>query len=368
MKWVYNTRNEVEMNRLCVHIAKLMLTGIILTAWGCAYDEVRELREQPDKQNLAINFSNGIIDNPVFMKTRAVTLLSDHTGRMGVWGWQTTSEGVTERIFHNQEVTFSTPLAKWTYSPVKYWEQHSSYKFYAYAPHSGSVPGVTASIDSATHAISITGVTLTGCNTIDSGVPNPPANFSKVTDTDWMLDRTGQSMAGIYRSEVIFNMQHILSKICVRVRRSSTLSPDSILAVSIDSLKIGNFISQGNFNQITDNSLTAEWTPIDTLPRYSITSAKHVSVPDSTVYLLESLLIPQTVSSEQYIRVWYKIGTPGGFMNRMDNIFSLNGLFGRFEPGKNYVITVILGPDPIKFSAGVQDWNSQYAEKEINNI
>ena len=167
-------------------------------------------------------------------------------------------------------------------------------------------------------------------------------------------------MAGIYRSEVIFNMQHILSKICIRVRRGITLSSDSIIAVSIDSLKIGNFICQGDFNQVTDNSMTAEWTPIDTLPRYSITSAKHVSVPDSTVYLLESLLIPQPVSSEQYIRVWYKVGNPGGHMTRMDSKCNLNGLFGGFEPGKNYVITVILGPDPIRFDAGVQDWSNHY--------
>lgn len=351
----------------------LMLTGIILTVGGCAYDDTVRQLHQPsqDKENLTINFSNGIIDNPVRIHTRAVTLLSDHMESMGVWGWQTTQEGVTERLFQNQNVTFSTSQAKWTYSPLKYWELQSSYKFYAYAPHSGSVPGVTASIDSVTRSISITGVTLTGSNAIDSGVPNPPSNFSQVTDTDWMLDRTGQSMAGIYRNEVIFNMQHILSKICIRVCRSSTFDPDSVISISIDSLKIGNFVSQGNFAQATDDSnhsLAAEWTPVDTMPRYSITSAKHVSIPDSTVYLLESLLIPQLVSSDQYIRVWYHIGNPGGFINHMDNIFSLNGLFGRFESGKNYVITVIIGPDPIRFDAGVQDWNNNYADRSINKI
>ena len=349
------------MNRLFRHIAKLMLAGIILTVVGCAYDDtVRDLRNQAqDSEGLAIAFSNGVIDSPVPMHTRALALLSEHMESMGVWGWQTTQEGATERLFINQDVTFSATLGKWTYSPLKYWDSKSSYRFYAYAPHSGSVPGVTATINPDNHAISIKGVTLKGCNTIDSGVPVPPANFGHVADVDWMLDRSGQSMAGITRNEVIFSMQHILSKICVRVRRSSTFLPDSIVSISIDSLKLGNFISQGDFVQSMDNSsiaLAPEWTPVDTLPRYTVTSAKPVSRPDSAVYVLESLLIPQNVTGSQYIRVWYNIGNSGGYISHMDNIFSLDELFGKFEAGKSYVITVIIGPDPIRFDAGVQDW------------
>ena len=359
------------MNRLFKHIANLVLTGFFLTVTGCAYDEsVRDLREQTTvNPSLAISFSNGIIDNPVRIRTRAVTLLSDHTESMGVWGWQTTPEGVTERLFINQNVTFSAPEAKWTYNPVKYWDSKSTYRFYAYAPHSGSVPGVTATINPTTHALSLTGVTLQGSNTIDSGVPAPPANFGRVADTDWMLDRTGQSMAGIYRAEVTFNMQHILSKISVRVRRSASFLPDSIIAMTIDSLQIGRFISQGDFTQATDDSpesLAAEWNPVDTLPRYTVTSAKQVSVPDSTVYVLESLIIPQRITSGQFIRVWYSIGNAGGYINRMDNMFSLTGLFQSFEAGKNYVITVTIGPDPIQFDGGVQDWSSFDADNLIN--
>ncbi|MBO7436238.1 MAG: fimbrillin family protein [Bacteroidaceae bacterium] len=348
------------MNRLFGIIAKLMLTGIILTVASCAYDDtVRELRNQPaDDESLAIAFSNGIIDNPV-PTTKALALLSDHMESMGVWGWQTTQEGATERLFINQNVTFSATLGKWTYSPLKYWDSKSSYRFYAYAPHSGSVPGVTASINPDNNAISIKGVTLQGSNTIDSGVPAPPANFGNVADVDWMLDRTGQSMQGVTRNEVTFNMQHILSKICVRVRRSSTFLPDSIVSISIDSLKIGNFISQGDFVQTLEDAsqvLAPEWATVDTLPRYTVTSAKHVSIPDSAVFVLESLLIPQSVTGSQYIRVWYNIGNSGGYISHMDNIFSLDELFGKFEAGKSYVITVIIGPDPIRFDAGVQDW------------
>lgn len=344
------------------HMAGLMLAGVILMVAGCSYeDSIRDPREQRPDESMAIAFNNGIIDSPVPMHTRALALLSDHLESMAVWGWQTTQEGVTERLFNNQNVTFSTALAKWTYSPLKYWDNKSTYRFYAYAPHSGTDPGVTASINPDTHSISLTGVTLTGCNTIDSGVPAPPANFRKVPDIDWMVDRTGQSMTGTNRAEVIFNMQHILSKLSIQVRRSSTFLPDSIISINLDSLKLGCFVSQGDFVQSMDNSsqtLPVEWTPVDTLPRYTITSAKHVIIPDSAVYVLESLLIPQYVSDSQYIRVWYNIGNSGGYITHIDNIFSLNELFAGFEAGKSYVITVTIGPEPIKYDAGIQDWNS----------
>jgi len=354
------------MNRLFRHITRLALAGIILTVVGCAYEDTfRDVREQGAQgDDLAISFSNGVIENPV-KKTRAVTLLSGHTHSMGVWGWLTTPEGDTERLFINQEVTFSAPEAKWTYSPVKYWEQRNTYRFCAYAPHSSQVPDVKFSIDSATHAFSFKGVTLQGCNTIDGGVPELPSNFSNVADVDWMIDRTGQSMAGINRSEVVFNMQHILSKICVRLRRGN-YQPASKITVVIDSLRIGDFICQGDFTQaLTDSAkaLAAEWTPIDTLPRYTLTAQEGVTVPDQPIYVIESLLIPQSITQDQTLSIWYRIGKPGHYMSRMDDSISLKSLFGRVEAGKNYVITITIGPEPIKFDAGVQDWNN-HAETE----
>ena len=57
--------------------------------------------------------------------------------------------------------------------------------------------------------------------------------------------------------------------------------------------------------------------------------------------------------------MWYNIGNPLGYMNHVDNGFSLNGLFARFQPGKIYVITVIIGPEPIRFDAGVVEWDNQ---------
>lgn len=353
------------MKRLTGRITTLFLTGIILT--GCTYDEsVRELRSNPTDPSQAITFANGLIDNPI--TTRAVTLLSDHMNSMGVWGWQTTPLGTIERPFINQEVTFSVPEAKWTYLPLKYWENNSTYRFCAYAPHEKTVPGVSVSIDTVTRAISINGVTMHGCNTITEGMPTPPANFGTVDDIDWMVDRFGQNMIGLNRGQVTFNMQHILSKICVRIARSKTFLPDSVEHMSLDSLKITGFVSQGNFEQSLKNDsigILAEWTPIDTLPRYDVVSAKGVSIPDSALYVMESLLVPQRANDDQYIHIWYNIGSSDGYIGRYYYVMKLNDVFGRFMAGRNYLLTLIIGPEAITFDSGVSGWNDQYQDWEM---
>ena len=346
------------MNRLFRHIAMIILAGAILA--GCAYDDaVKDLREQDNySASLAIEFNNGLIDKPL---TRAASLLSDYSGTMGVWGWQKPDQYDEERLFQNQEIAFDTTLGKWIYSPVKYWESHSSYRFYAYAPHSGSVPGVTAAIDSATHAISINGITLQGCNTLVAGAPEAPANFAQVDDVDWMLDRVGQSHTGITHSEVMFNMQHILAKLCVRVSRSNYFQADSVVTVTVDSLKINGFVSQGDFTQSFDSLSivrSQEWTLVDTMPRYTLNSAHNVSIPDSAQYILESLLVPQHTEDSQSVHIWYSIGNEGGYINHFHYVFRLDQAFGRFDTGCNYILSIVLGPDVITFDSGVSSWDN----------
>ena len=50
----------------------------------------------------------------------------------GVWGYSTFGSDETT-VFDNQEVKYVGD--KWTYSPLKFWDKLSSYKFYAYYPY-----------------------------------------------------------------------------------------------------------------------------------------------------------------------------------------------------------------------------------------
>ena len=176
-----------------------------------------------------------------------------------------------------------------------------------------------------------------------------------------MLDRTGQNHVGLTRDEVTFNMQHILAKICVKVCRSNYFLADTVAAVTVDSLKIGGLVSQGDFVQSFDSVSIArsrEWTLVDTLPRYTITSAHDVSIPDSALYVLESLIIPQQTQDSQYVKIWYSIGNEGGYINHFNYIFKLNQAFGKFDTGCNYILSIVLGPDVITFDSGVSEWDN----------
>lgn len=368
------------MKSLVRHIYFLLMAVTILT--GCQKDGVlievvQSNIESPD--NMLINFSNGMIDNPVGSRS-LVSMLSDHNHSMGVWGWQFTPTVDTTRLFNNQIVSFDSNLDIWTYNPIKYWNRGSSYKFYAYSPHNSSVQNVSVRIDSVTHKIGIDGITLSGCNNVPANGPyDNPGNFSNVSDIDWLIDRAGQESTGITKGKVTFIMQHILSKISVRVFRDEMIANDQVVPVVVDSIMIGDFVCQGNFNQVlTQNPLVEtqadidskilEWTLVDTLPRITLNGIENVTIPNhSTTYLLESLLIPQTVTPDQIIHIWYTVGRDNEYKTQNYAQAQLETLFDTFVSGNSYVVNIVLNKsaDMIRFDSGVNDWDSKAAYRII---
>lgn len=347
------------------------LTAAMLLA-GCQYDSmVSQLREDAGQNDsVAISFGNGVIDNPI--RTRAsVSLLSQHTNTMGVWGWQTTQGDEVVCLFNDKNVTYNPELAQWTYSPARYWDRGSSYRFYAYAPHSSSVPGAAVSIDQETGLITIQDVILNGSNTMSTqSQPQPCGSFIDADDTDWMIDRTGQmvSKEKVY-SRVTFNMQHILAKFNVMVVANTEIMSASTRLV-IDSLSIGGFISKGSFSQrlkhtpvagIEADDTVHEWITDSTSPRYLLQGTRGVTVTDSGCCVIESLLLPQYVTDGMNLRLSYSIGTEGGRTEHYTYLLGLNDAFSEFRCANNYTITLIIGAenDVITFDAGSTIWDSE---------
>lgn len=360
------------------HIYFLLMTGLIFT--GCEKDSVlievvQSNMENPN--NMLINFSNGMIDNPVGTRS-VVSMLSDHNQTMGVWGWQYTPDVDTTRLFNNHIISYDATTTDWTYNPVKYWNRTSTYKFFAYAPHNSSVQNVSVTIDSVTHRIGINGITLSGCNNVPANGTYIPGNFSNVSDTDWLIDRAGQESTGITKGKVTFIMQHILSKINVRVFRDESVADDQVVPVVVDSIMIGDFVCQGNFSQaLMQNPLVetqtdidekiSEWTLVDTLPRYTLNGIKGVTIPNhSTTYLIESLLIPQAVQG-QTVQIWYTVGRDGEQKSHNYATTTLDTLFDRFVSGNSYVVNIVLNKsaDLIRFDSGVTEWDSKAAYRII---
>ena len=350
------------------------LAAIILLA-GCQYESiVNQLSdEQNHNESQAISFGNGVIDNPV--KTRALSLLSQHTNTMGVWGWQTASGRPEVCLFNNNLVSYDPELEDWTYSPARYWEKGSSYRFYAYAPNVATVPGASVSIDESTGHININNVVLEGSNTMSQGPqPHPFGTFSSVTDVDWLVDREGKK---VYPEQignlVTFNMQHIMAKFVVMVNINKTMSEGGIQVV-IDSLSIGQFYSKGDFTQKLDHSpvvgveaddSVTEWLIDTSNPTYALHSARGALIDSTGSCVIESLLLPQLVDSTQNIIVEYSMHYPGGRIEHFDTRIGLKEAFGAFRCANSYTLNLMIGPDIITFNADATVWDNQENEASV---
>ena len=362
--------------KACKNIITVLCLAFLTTA-GCQSELLTDYQEY-SRQTAAdtIDFVGGFIDKPI--NTRSTSLLADHLNSMGVWGWQTTSDGDYVQLFDNQAVVYSNATNEWTYSPKKFWSDDSQYRFYAYAPHSDSTAGATVTINQTTGRFKIDGITLGGSNIMyDTPLRTTSGNFNKATDVDWMVDRTGLAGAkSLFGKHVTFNMQHILAKLNVKVRISSILEADAN-TVTLDSLTIGTFIGHGNFEQKLDHTpdpdnetdnAAQEWTVDTTRPRYSINGAKNVGIDAAGYYVIESLLIPQDVDAGNTVKISYTITSQGGHTERFTGTFNLNNMFNRFTGGNNYTLIITIAPDIITFDAGSGRWddNTASANKILN--
>ena len=350
------------------------LAAVMLLA-GCQYDGiVNQLREEAGRNDsLAISFGNGVIDNPVH--TRALTLLSQHANTMGVWGWQTSTDGQVVRLFNDQNVSYNPDLKDWTYSPARYWEKGSSYRFYAYAPNASTVPGTSVSINESTGRININNVVLEGCNTMSDGAqPYPYGTFSSVQDVDWLVDREGKIVnPEQIGSLVTFNMQHIMAKLIVMITPSKTISNDGVKIV-IDSLSIGQFYSKADFTQILDHSPVVgiasdesvqEWQIDSTYTTYALQSAHGAQIDSTGSCVIESLILPQKVDSTQTIMVNYSMHYPGGRIEHFDTRIGLKEAFSAFRCASSYILHLMIGPDIITFNADARVWDNNEWEGSV---
>ena len=147
-----------------------------------------------------------VLDFSVFANktTRAPETTSSlkTTGKaFGVWGYSTFSGSVTT-VFDGQEVTYDG--TDWTYSPLKFWDKLSSYKFYAYFPY--GTGGVT--IDDTNGNITVT----------DFTVEDVVADHVDLMIADEVSRAVNDATASVN-----FNFRHILSNINLKFKKDANI-------------------------------------------------------------------------------------------------------------------------------------------------
>lgn len=116
-----------------------------LTLVSCSSDDLDSFSDNSSK-NEAISFDGYLGRSAVAVNgTRGSveTVTNLQTDGFGVFGNYskdaTTAYG--NNLFENQQVTYdksATPVAKWTYSPLKFWPSDGHIDFLAYAPYDKS--------------------------------------------------------------------------------------------------------------------------------------------------------------------------------------------------------------------------------------
>lgn len=260
------------------------LAVILVAGFSACTDSEEVARVEPKSLDFSV-FAN--------KTTRAV----ENTGTLntsgkafGVWGYSAYS-GATTTVFDDQEVKHDG--SAWRYSPLKFWDNLSTYKFYAYFPYGNS--GVTIS----NGLISVA----------DFTVEDAPAN-----QVDLMIANEVSRVAGA-TSAIEFNFNHILSNINLTFKKGTNIGTTKL---TITSVKLYGMDNKGSFSQTATSASAGTWTLSGTNV-VTAASAQELAnsnvVPETgltpnTVAYSNMLLIPQGTGSVK-LDVAYTLGETG---------------------------------------------------------
>ncbi len=182
-------------------------------------------------------------------------------GGFKVWGYKAKTEGLDwatsakTQIFTAQVVTYASSDSEWSYTPAKYWDKTSTYKFFA----AGPVGHTNGTLDLASGDL----FTVTG------------AQYAKAAESlsDFVIDREvniedGANHTGSSNPRVGFDFHHIMAKLSFIVKLQDGFEGE----LTVNSLKMSGWnAGSGDFAQMiiasadasgdTWNSLNhSEWT------------------------------------------------------------------------------------------------------------
>lgn len=342
---------------------KTYLLSILVLLCGCAENDVLiDVSSASYKREVPISFIGSYVDNAA---TRHDHQLCTHLTTMGVWGWRNGMWDDNTLAFNDQAVCYNSDSTRWEYTPLQYWREECNYTFCAYAPHQRQTDA-TVSVDSATHMIHIHHVTLHGHNLQDTPTDTVKELFRDTPDTDWMVARAGQTAVGKAGMDVEFMMQHVLAKLNIRIKADSTLlSKRFITQLTADSIVVGALAAEGDFDQqlthtpILTNPEEAsleEWS-VGT-PTLYIKGTHACAIAASPTYLVESLVLPQHITAEATVTLYYTYHFANGHTEQCRHRIALTDAFSRFASGHNYTLTFTLRPCRITFEAGATGWEN----------
>jgi hypothetical protein len=190
---------------------------------GCASDSIRN--DVVEENNVLIGFGDSYIGKKtktVFGEINDSASLAKDGSTLKVWGWKDV-KGEKTQVFNNQRVEFNSSstqaTTKWEYTPIKFWDMAAQkYLFIAVSPDTADF---TIQSDTLIKCVNISPVLAL----FDSAgaAQIKPADTKAI---DYLVaDKVFKAPKGnASDDDVQFTFSHIMSKLTVRVKTTSTFN------------------------------------------------------------------------------------------------------------------------------------------------
>ncbi len=346
-----------------------MLTIAILMPTACCEHEM--LAEKDAIFMSAQQTTRAIINDKNDLGSESV---SNGTG-FGVYGYKTANynvpgEEIDVQVFTNTKVTAAgtDDNYDWSYTPLKYWDKSTYYRFVAYWPHtSQTAPGSGAYVshNETDHIITLGGL--------------PCWQEADGSENDWLIS-TSQKYATQYIDQdngyVEFSFQHLLARIEIRawyfgkeekkpeitelsIGNSTYKVPDGATTTTVSR----NYTTSSGSNTWSAFTYADNMKLADTVLINAYSDYEDVA-PDTTDLVCEWLIVPFS-ATDCPLNVEYKI-------NSIPFVpIAIDTSLGAIESGKKYTLTLkfntITNSLELK-ELSVKDWvESGNSNKDVYN-
>lgn len=303
--------------------------------------------------------------------------LEEHHSSFRVWGGKKLNDGTLIPVYPTTTLGTGTVThdgTNWHANPIKYWDKAAErYVFFAAAPAEADwVADVETANDFSTGYVTLSNFELKGTNlSVEKATSAPVHNWKGEDDVDLLIsentlvERTHYTTSG--NTNVHLNFSHILSRLNVIVCKHADVVGD----VAVTELVVDKLKNKGSFNEslnpATSTSPGSNNRWIDQGGSYSIMGLTGNVSTNKDAYLIQSLVIPQTITKETidvnggddenqaYFKIAYTIaGEP--FYGYYNLAAAFGGDTFDFGEGWQNTLTITINPTGITFSGKVAEW------------
>lgn len=301
--------------------------------------------------------------------------LEDHHSTFMVWGGKKLNDGTFHSVYATTaHGTVTHDGTNWHANPAKYWDKAAAeYDFIAAAPATQPWEAyVETENDFSTGYLTLSNFQLTGTNlSVKHNSSSQLNNWKDDPDVDLLISNNTNVDRSTYNKpnpEVVpLQFNHILSRLNIIVCKHADVTED----VVVTQLVVGQLKSKASFDESSNSANPVSpgtkdrWS--DWNADYSITGLTGAINTTPNAYLIQSLVIPQDISTEDidingtgtinqaYFKIAYKIGEEPfyGYYNLAKAMGETTFTFGE---GWQNTLTITIHPDKIAFSGTVAEW------------